>query len=799
MGWQNGASFGANPVDGVQHIGFNGGNAAPGSYIFQTFSTTVGQTYVVSFYVGRNGSGSGTMSLLAKATSSTDAVLGSLNVIAPSSSGYGPVKTFTFTATTSASALTFQDTSSATIAVDVLLDNVSVVPVVQCVPVPSGLVSWWQAESNALDNADSNHGTLVGNAAYAGGRVGQAFTFDGNGDAVQVGNPTNLQLQNFTIEAWIKRASASIASLDTDGGEIFSYGYGGYGLGIYSDGHVTLSRIGIVEVTLSPGITDTNIHHLAVTKSGSTVFFYIDGVPYSTTGLNTTFEFTTPPAIGARGDTLGSSFLGSIDELAVFNRVLTAAEIQSIVNAGSAGKCASPPVNLGTANVRVLAVNALAGGTATVPVELLANGNENALGFSLTFDPTILTFDSVTLGNGATGGLLISNTNQVNNGKLGLAVALSANASFAAGTQQVVRVNFAVAPVSNATVTAVSFGDQPIVRQVSDRQANVLPATYTNGSVFIAAVGFEGDVSPRPNGDKAVAITDWVQAGRFVARLDTTSSADEFQRADSAPRSTLGDGALTITDWVQAGRYAAGLDPLTPIGGPTSEAPRGAILRPTGDIQASGRKIKVVDATVYAGQTNAVSVELEAQSNENALGFSLSFDASKLSFAGATLSSAATGATLNLNTSQVGSGKLGVALALSAGNSIAAGTREVVKVSFAIASPAKGTSTISFDEQPIFAEVSDAAANALATSYINGLLTIIALPAPTLKINRSDDTIILSWPLSATNFVLQGSDSLLSPSATWSNVLVTPNISGQENIVTLPLSGDTKFYRLQHP
>src|SRR5688572_5957497 len=74
-----------------------------------------------------------------------------------------------------------------------------------CTPPPSGLVSWWRGQTNALDASDGNHGTLVGNTSYGAGRVAQAFVFDGGGDAVDVGNPTNLQLQNFTIEAWVKR------------------------------------------------------------------------------------------------------------------------------------------------------------------------------------------------------------------------------------------------------------------------------------------------------------------------------------------------------------------------------------------------------------------------------------------------------------------------------------------------------------------------------------------------------------------------------------------------------------------
>jgi hypothetical protein len=85
------------------------------------------------------------------------------------------------------------------------------------------------------------------------------------------------------------------------------------------------------------------------------------------------------------------------------------------------------------------------------------------------------------------------------------------------------------------------------------------------------ACGYEGDVSPRPNGSGTgiITISDWVQIGRFTSGLDTPAVGCEFQRADSSPRSTLGDGFLTIADWVQSGRYAAGLDPPVCAGGPT--------------------------------------------------------------------------------------------------------------------------------------------------------------------------------------------------------------------------------------
>jgi len=216
-----------------------------------------------------------------------------------------------------------------------------------CIAPPSGLVSWWRAEGNASDSGDGNSGTLAGNTTYGAGRVGQGFVFDGNRDLVTVGNPTNLQLQNFTIEAWIKRASASAVSYGSYGnGIIFCYGSGGYGLYLDSNGRPALSKIGLSETKPATNIADTNFHHLAVTKSGSTVVFYIDGVSYSAPAYDPGFVFSTVAAIGARGDNLDNSFLGTIDEPAVYNRALSAAEIGFLYDAGVTGKCKQPPAIL---------------------------------------------------------------------------------------------------------------------------------------------------------------------------------------------------------------------------------------------------------------------------------------------------------------------------------------------------------------------------------------------------------------------------------------------------------------------
>src|SRR5581483_210482 len=80
-----------------------------------------------------------------------------------------------------------------------------------CVAPPSGLVAWWSGEGNTLDRAGTNTGVLLGNASYGTGEVGQGFSLDGMGTSgIKVNNATNLQIQNLTIEAWVRRSSASV-------------------------------------------------------------------------------------------------------------------------------------------------------------------------------------------------------------------------------------------------------------------------------------------------------------------------------------------------------------------------------------------------------------------------------------------------------------------------------------------------------------------------------------------------------------------------------------------------------------
>src|SRR5262249_59940915 len=74
--------------------------------------------------------------------------------------------------------------------------------------------------------------------------------------------------------------------------------------------------------------------------------------------------------------------------------------------------------------VRVGQAGGAPGGQVSVPIELVAQGDENALGFSLSFDPAVLGNPQAGLGGDASGATLNTNTSQVGGGRLGVALSL---------------------------------------------------------------------------------------------------------------------------------------------------------------------------------------------------------------------------------------------------------------------------------------------------------------------------------------------------------------------------------------
>ena len=219
-------------------------------------------------------------------------------------------------------------------------------PAQSCAPVPSGLVSW-------LDD-DKTSATETG-VLLAPGKVGNALKFDATGGYVKEENP-NLNLNfgtgPFSLEAWFNwdGGGSSKGNLIRKANYPVSGDGAGYWLVIGKDNSTleffageTVGNPGKPRGSVSSPISSGVWYHVAATRNGSgTLSLYIDGQLKGTAeaaGADTTSP--APFTLGAWDDRFGVTelFSGLIDEASVYNRALTASEVQAIFNAGSNGKC----------------------------------------------------------------------------------------------------------------------------------------------------------------------------------------------------------------------------------------------------------------------------------------------------------------------------------------------------------------------------------------------------------------------------------------------------------------------------
>src|SRR5204863_4110594 len=99
-----------------------------------------------------------------------------------------------------------------------------------------------------------------------------------------------------------------------------------------------------------------------------------------------------------------------------------------------------------------------AGQTGTVLVSLQGQGNETALGFSVSFDPVGLRFVNAGVVSGVTGVTLNVNSENAATGQLGFLLGRTGNNSFAAGKNPLIQITFQPALVAGGEYP-IGFGD----------------------------------------------------------------------------------------------------------------------------------------------------------------------------------------------------------------------------------------------------------------------------------------------------------------------------------------------------
>ncbi len=211
-----------------------------------------------------------------------------------------------------------------------------------CTPPPADLVGWWPGDGNTKDLASGNSGLLKNGATFGTGEVDQGFNLNGSSQYVEVADSPELSITGpMTIDAWINAndTSSEHAIVEKyDGG-----GQNGYFFRLLNTGQLAAGICDASTCSSANGntqVTTGSFHHVAAVFDGSNLQIFLDGVADSGFFSSVTpTDGTNPLTIGARGGSPGNYFNGTIDEVEIFNRALTPGEIQSLFDAGSAGKC----------------------------------------------------------------------------------------------------------------------------------------------------------------------------------------------------------------------------------------------------------------------------------------------------------------------------------------------------------------------------------------------------------------------------------------------------------------------------
>jgi len=191
-----------------------------------------------------------------------------------------------------------------------------------------------------------NNGTCTNCPYYnQSGKLGGAMVFDGGDDYVNVENEANFDFertQPFSLSVWCKTSSTKDVNPLISKGDLWNPGWDLHlGVGaphFFITGNFQLGVIG--KITIST-VNDNQWHHIVATYDGSSsndgISVYIDGAVAEATSYGTTIDGSALNNYNVYiGRTLGWSryFTGSIDEVAIYNRTLSASEVLNQYNYG---------------------------------------------------------------------------------------------------------------------------------------------------------------------------------------------------------------------------------------------------------------------------------------------------------------------------------------------------------------------------------------------------------------------------------------------------------------------------------
>ena len=213
-----------------------------------------------------------------------------------------------------------------------------------------GLQAYYTADNTGNDALGTYNGTLTNGATYGTGIISNGFSLDGVNDYVDMGN--NLDFDGstpFSFSCWASPADkiGSQVMLSKRGSASPNVGYSVF----FNTNTLGSNRVQVIlandsstNIILNQStnvIVPNVLHHITVTydgsKTGAGLKIYINGSLNVSTFLDTLTGSISNTTNFKIGSGRSSNFLqGTIDEVGVWNKELSASEVTELYNSGAA-------------------------------------------------------------------------------------------------------------------------------------------------------------------------------------------------------------------------------------------------------------------------------------------------------------------------------------------------------------------------------------------------------------------------------------------------------------------------------
>lgn len=237
-----------------------------------------------------------------------------------------------------------------------LTTNKNVTALFSYLAAPPGLIAWWRGETDASDLVAGHHGTfyagasVVGPAVTPSGLVGGAFNFDGTVH-VRVPDAADLRPDLFSAETWVfptaqNAAQQTVLARGSSTGTTEAWSLSVVnGRARFTSAHL---GSGANAFDSQAAVPLNQWTHLAVTFDGYYKRLYVNGALDGASGYLGPLIYdpaTAPVTIGSDWDAGASAnrFTGRIDEVSLYGRALSDAEIAAVTAIGRIGKTVAQP------------------------------------------------------------------------------------------------------------------------------------------------------------------------------------------------------------------------------------------------------------------------------------------------------------------------------------------------------------------------------------------------------------------------------------------------------------------------